>query len=1106
VFSVQGADSSGAVDFAYGGLTAGTHTLTARVTDPDGLFVERTRTLRVNTPPSTPIVVIAPSAPATDALLTASVTTASTDADGDAVTVAWTWLKDGVATAFTGPTVPATATTKGETWTARATPSDGTHAGTPGEASVVIANTAPDVTSVSVTPASAPVGAAVTCAATASDPDETAAVTYGWTVNGASVATGATYVLGASGEGRGAAVVCTATARDGDGATDVGAASVTVLNTPPTLASVALAPLDPVAGDSVTCTASGALDADDDAVTVAYAWTRNGQPAGSGDTYSGPLQSGDVLSCTATPNDGAANGTPLSASVSVDNTAPDLFGPVVTPSSAAVGAVLTCAATATDVDGSNPVVTYRWSKDGQPVGTGATYTVAASDAPGATLTCTATADDGEGGVVTGTAAATVENTAPVVASVVLTPGTVRTNDTLTAVASGSDANGQALTWTYAFSVDGVVVQSGSSTTLDGAVFFDKGEVVTVTAVASDGSLQDAATSAGVTVLNTAPTVPENAISPSEPVEGDALTCTVVTPSTDADGDAITYTYAWEVDGAATAFTTATVPSGQTAEGEVWACVSVASDGTALSSTDRAEVVIGTACDDDGDGYRSDTVACGGDDCDDADADVHPFAGDHHDDGVDGDCDGLDCESAFTSGVHYVVCPVPMSRADASSFCVESGFDGLASVFGADEQVVVAGLLDAIEVRNPAGYRECWLSLNDGVSEGTYLWGDGRGLTYANWTIGNPGPFTLSEDCVMMSDGVSYQWHDVQCGLPLYWPACEFRSAWLGDSDRDGSLDGVDCDDGDSSVFPGAVENCDAVDADCDGSVADDFADFDGDDLPDCIDAPVAGDGLAHPTLGTLRYIPAGSFTMGCVAGRDDVAGSCHPNELPAHEVSLTTPVWAMETEFTQGMWADLGYTNPAYFAGSELPVETVTWWEAVETANAMSVRDGLAVCYLVTGCESEIGAGRICVSVSLASTSGHPKDCEGWRLPTEAEWEYAARSGGDLLYAGAAMVDSVGWYAGNSDGMTHAPCTRQRSEFGLCDMTGNVWEWTGDWDDSYAVGSQMNPTGPETGSYRVNRGGGWYTPAVSARNSFRGRDIPEYKAYNVGFRLVRTAW
>ncbi|MFM2163001.1 MAG: hypothetical protein RLZZ383_2513, partial [Pseudomonadota bacterium] len=201
--SSQGADSSGRSRFTRTDLSAGVHTLTVRATDPDGLYVEQQATFRVNTPPTTPVVAISPNPARTEDALVASLATTSVDADGDAVSLAWSWLKNGAPTSFSGPSVPASATTKGETWTARATPSDGTHAGNPGEATVVIGNTAPDVSSVAITPASAPVGTSVTCAASASDPDETPSVTYAWTVNGASVATGATYTLGNAGEGRG---------------------------------------------------------------------------------------------------------------------------------------------------------------------------------------------------------------------------------------------------------------------------------------------------------------------------------------------------------------------------------------------------------------------------------------------------------------------------------------------------------------------------------------------------------------------------------------------------------------------------------------------------------------------------------------------------------------------------------------------------------------------------------------------------------------------------------------------------------------------------------------------------------------------------------------
>jgi hypothetical protein len=761
--SAQGADSNGRARFTRTDLVPGTHTLTVRATDPDGLFAEQQATFRVNAVPTAPGVTVSPAAPGTEAPLLASVTTPSVDADGDPVTYAWTWLKNGVATAFSGPSVPASATTKGETWTARATPSDGTHDGSAGEASVLIGNTAPDVTAVSVTPSSAPIGAVVTCAATASDPDETPTITYAWSLGGVPVATGPTYTLGRNGEVRGDTVVCAATARDGDGATDVGTASVTLTNTPPTLTSLSLAPLAPLAGDEVVCTALGAADLDGDPVSVSYAWTRNGRAAGSGATYAGELQSGDSLSCTATPSDGVANGTALSASVSVGNTAPELFGPVVTPASGPVGTVLTCAASASDVDGSNPVVTYRWTNAGVPVSTGATYTLAVTDDPGDVLTCTATADDGEGGLAAHTASATVENSAPVVASVVLTPFGPRTNDVLTATAAGSDANNQPLTWSYAFSVDGSVVQSGPSRTLDGALFFDKGDAVTVTATASDGAATGSATSAAVTILNTPPTAPTIRITPEAPVEGDALTCELVTPSLDADGDPLTYTYAWEVDGAVymrvvDGTTSSIVPGVDVTADETWNCQLIVNDGSGDYST-AISVLIDSGCDVDGDGYRAE--ACGGDDCDDSNNEIFVRAGDVFGDGVDGDCDGLDCQAGPADDVYAAACSGGTTWSGAVGICMSAGYDGLFEPSTPSRDIAFQQLLDGA---SGLAYSNHWIGLSRGAS--SWQWSSGIPVTYASWSPSEP---TGDGACVHyfgQADGRRYRWNDLSCSATL----------------------------------------------------------------------------------------------------------------------------------------------------------------------------------------------------------------------------------------------------------------------------------------------------------------------------------------------------
>jgi formylglycine-generating enzyme required for sulfatase activity len=316
---------------------------------------------------------------------------------------------------------------------------------------------------------------------------------------------------------------------------------------------------------------------------------------------------------------------------------------------------------------------------------------------------------------------------------------------------------------------------------------------------------------------------------------------------------------------------------------------------------------------------------------------------------------------------------------------------------------------------------------------------------------------------------------------------------LDDADCDGSLWRDDCDDDDAGVWPGAPEVCDLSDSDCDADLRDGFPDVDADGLPDCVDpAP-------HPTLGTLRYIPAGTFTMGCVLGRDDVSGGCQASELPAHSVTLTSAFWMMEAEVTQAMWMALGLPNYAESQGDGLPYETASWWDAVEAANAASLQDGLSACYALSGCQGAVGAGRYCASVTFDAA------CAGWRLPTEAEWEWAARGGEDAPYAGSSDPDAVGWYAGNSLLQTHEGCGKQRNGFGLCDMAGNVWEWVGDWGGAFGRAAAVDPVGPVSGTERMLRGGSFEGDASWVRTARRIGIDPVLSYRDVGVRLVRTA-
>jgi formylglycine-generating enzyme required for sulfatase activity len=182
--------------------------------------------------------------------------------------------------------------------------------------------------------------------------------------------------------------------------------------------------------------------------------------------------------------------------------------------------------------------------------------------------------------------------------------------------------------------------------------------------------------------------------------------------------------------------------------------------------------------------------------------------------------------------------------------------------------------------------------------------------------------------------------------------------------------------------------------------------------------------------------------------------------------------------------------NPSAVKGPQLPVENVTWYDAVEYCNKLSVKDGLIPAY--SGSNDNI----ICNFTA-----------NGYRLPTEAEWEYAARGGNrDTLtfdYAGGNSVDILGWYKENSDEKSHEVGQKQPNSLGLYDMAGNVWEWCWDWYGSYQRGNQQDPPGPSTGKERVNRGGSWNSKASELRSTYRSLGNPGKWYRDLGFRVLR---
>jgi formylglycine-generating enzyme required for sulfatase activity len=234
---------------------------------------------------------------------------------------------------------------------------------------------------------------------------------------------------------------------------------------------------------------------------------------------------------------------------------------------------------------------------------------------------------------------------------------------------------------------------------------------------------------------------------------------------------------------------------------------------------------------------------------------------------------------------------------------------------------------------------------------------------------------------------------------------------------------------------------------------------------------------------TFIRIPGGTFLMG--------NENSNENEKPVHQVTISSFSMA-KYPVTQKEWLEVMGNNPSNFKRDTLPVVQVSWFDAIEFCNKLSQKEGLAPAYTVNG-----------------SNVSWNHSANGYRLPTEAEWEYAARGGdgspGNFTYAGSNNVDEVAWYGGNSRGKTPPVGEKKANGLGLYDMSGNVWEWCWDWYGDYSGKVQRDPMGVSSGSGRVLRGGSWWNSHWYLRSANRDYNHPSIQDRYVGFRLVRPA-
>ena len=256
----------------------------------------------------------------------------------------------------------------------------------------------------------------------------------------------------------------------------------------------------------------------------------------------------------------------------------------------------------------------------------------------------------------------------------------------------------------------------------------------------------------------------------------------------------------------------------------------------------------------------------------------------------------------------------------------------------------------------------------------------------------------------------------------------------------------------------------------------------------------------------LKDIPAGFFYMGC---SDEQVSDCSNIEQPVHGVILN-PFRIGETEVTQAQYLAVTGNNPSIFASrnggcGSCPVENVSWFDAVVFCNRLSEAEGLKPYYYSDIALTQIfGKSGLSWSLPNSGTVVRDPSANGYRLPTEAEWEYAARGGNyDYIFSGGNSLDSVGWFTDNSGRTTHRVRGKRSNGYGLYDMSGNVSEWCQDWFGSYPVTTDCSPYGASNGDWRITRGGSWFHPGYStvySRYYFR----PSYRSWGYGFRVVRS--
>ena len=1039
---------------------------------------------------------ISPSSPVVGDTLTCSAE--ATDADDGSLTPSFAWQDENNDSLGTGATLTLTSSNSnvGEVITCVATATDGNGAQITSLIGVTVINSAPVFdTDTAISPSSGVTTISeLTCSATASDADgDTPTLSYVWTnsTQSTTLGTSSTLTLTSSISQPTETIVCTVTATDDQSDTATSTSSVTVDNTEPSFTNDAsISPTTAKVGDTLTCSAA-ATDQDEGTLPINYEWQdENGTSLGTNSTLTVTASNSNVgedITCVATANDDQGASVSSSVSITIDNTDPDFdVAAAISPSSSVTtSTALSCSATASDVDGDTPALTYAWTNSTQntTLGTAASLTLTPSAiSPTDVVVCTVTASDPNSGSNTSTSSVTVDNTDPTLT--VTISGTTTTNKAnLTCGTSTSDADGESpsLTYTWTNSTQSTTLGTSRKLQLTPSLATE-GDVIVCTAVATDGYGGTATDSDSLTITNIAPKVDSIIFSPSSITAADSsLICT---PSTsDADGDPVSVQYAWSVDGS-TQTETSAVLGGTFIAGSTIVCSVTPNDGTVDGTTVEESITVGNTA------PVVDSVS------------LSPSSV-YTNDTITASTTTSDIDTTQTITVSYAWHVIDANTGIDKTVqnSTTTTLDG-SSHFDKDDEVYVVA------------------TANDGTDSSATK-------TSSSITILNSPPTVPVVS--ITPDPATAGTDDLTCSLDTISTDAdgdnvEYTYTW---TDPNGTVKRT------LSQIPSSQDK------------------FFGSNTTvgtwTCTVTPTDGDD--DGTAGTASVsVEQGCFFDGCDSIIDlgggvgidlvDISGS--DLEDPLGRYTLSTSFSIMTTEVTQGMFYEImGYTTytSQYGIGTELPNYYVSWHQAADFANSLTdyvnTQDGTTF----SACYSCSNSGTISVS---CSETMNPYDCDGFSLPTEAEWELAARSGttsefwtgegsnlgGDYstddcntsvtIQDGSLnpRLSAYAWFCGNrfdsSGSNTVKPVAlKLPNDFGLYDMHGNVVEWTADrlcntYPQSDGAWCEIPSPSPNTNLRRI-MGGAFINAPSSLRSSYRFQNGSSSKAREAGFRLLRRS-